>query len=179
MANPSEYGLYVPSTFIFDVTQLSQVDVNSPEFKELLVRLYQNINTICIALNLKDSAYYDTLEFVNGQLWFPNPLLTSATATKPQFRQVYRKVVNFGVLPNTATKTVAHNIPVKRGYAFTRIYGTATDQIGLTQLPLPYASPVLVNAVELFVTATDVSITTGSNRTNYTVCSVVLEYIKN
>lgn len=178
MASPNDYGLYLPSTYLFDVAQLQQLDVNSPEFKELLVRLYQNINSICIALNLKDSAYYNTMEFVNGQLWFPNPLLTSGTATTPAFRQVYRKVINFGALPNTATKSVAHNIIINTGCSFTRIYATASDTTGLTYLPIPF-SDAGVNNIQLEVDATNVNITTTSNRTNYNVCYVVLEYIKN
>lgn len=179
MANQNEYGLYVPSNFIFDVSKLQQLEVTSPEFKELLVRLYQNINAMCIALNLKDSAYYNTLEFVNGQMWFPNPNLDSSTSTTPTFRQVYRKVVDFGFLPDTGTATVPHRIPIKSGYTFTRIYGAASDTTGKLYVPIPYASASGIDDIQLDVDATNVIITTASNRTNYNVCYVVLEYIKN
>lgn len=181
MANPQEYGLFVPTTNIWDMQQLQQVDVNSPEFKELLVRLYQNINNICTALNLKDSAYYNTQEFVNGQAWFPNPALNSTTATAPTFRQVYRQVVNFGALPNAGAKAVLHNIPITIGYSFTRIYAVASDKVALTYIPIPYVDVTTAGAadIQLDVNATQVVITTASNRTNYTVCYVVLEYIKN
>lgn len=172
-ANP---GLFVPTTNIWDVSRLYDINVNEPEFKELLVRLYQNINNISIALNLKDSGYYVLEEFVNGQLFFPNPALTSATSQTPQYRQVFRSLVNFGVLPNTGTKSVAHNLVITSGFSFTRIYATATEP-STSFIPIPYASTTGDN-IEISVDATNVTITTLSDRTNYTTTYVVLEYIK-
>lgn len=179
MANPAnQIGLFVGTNNIWDVSELYEIDVTSPEFKELLVRLYQNINNISLALNLKDSGYYNNIgTFVNGQLWFPNPAYNSSTLIKPTFRQVFRVVINFGTLPNIGTKSVAHNITINTSYTFTRIYATASDTTGLTYIPIPFASPVLVENIKLDVDANNVNITTGSNRTNYNVCYVILEYI--
>ncbi len=175
--NSTNVGLFVPTTNIWDVSELYQIDVKSPEFIELLVRLYQNLNRMSTALNLKDSGYYDILQFVNGQLFFPNPANNSSTQANPAFRQVLRMVVNFGALPNTGTKSVAHTIPITKAYTFTRIYGAASDTTGLNYIPLPYASPVLVNNIELRVDATNVTIITGSNRSNFNITYVILEYI--
>lgn len=171
-------GMFVASTNVWDVTQLYTTDVTTPEFKELLVRLYQNINLISLALNLKDTGYYTLTEFVNGQAFFPNPTLSSTTAANPVFRQVFRKVINFGALPNTATKSVAHGITITNTFTFTRIYGAASDTTGMNYIPLPYASPVLANNIELNVDAINVNVTTGSNRTNFNECYIILEYIK-
>lgn len=175
---PTNEGSFVQTTNVWDVSQIAEVDVTSPEFKELLVRLYQNINLIAINLNSRDAGYYTTNEFVNGQLWFPNPALSSQTGTYPANRQVLRKVINFGALPNAGTKAVAHNIPITAGYTFTRIYGTASDTTGLNYIPLPYASPTLVNNIELKVDGTNVTVITGSNRSNFNVAYIILEYIK-
>jgi len=177
MANSSEFGLYVPSTYIWDISQLSALDID-PELKELLVRLYQNINAITISLNIKDSGYYDTNEFVNGQLLFPNPILSSSSSTVPTYRQIYRIVINFGTLPNAGSTSIAHNIPISTGYTFTRIYGSASDPVNLEYIPLPYSSPTLINNIELSVNATNITVTTGSNRSNFTVTYIILEYIK-
>jgi hypothetical protein len=173
----SEPGLFVPTTNIWDVSQIYDIEVTSPEFKELLVRLYQNINNITLALNLKDSAYYDEVEFVNGQAFFPGAVSASAS-NETIFRQVFRKVINFGTLPNTATTSVPHGILITNTYSFTRIYATASDQTGMTYIPIPFASPTDADNIQLDVDATNVNITTGSDRTNYTLCYVVLEYIK-
>lgn len=172
-------GLFLPTTQVWDVSDIYRTDVQSKEFKELLVRLYQNLNAMAAAINLKDSALYDTSEFVNGQTFFPNPALSSATTTYPAMRQVYRKVVNFGALPNAAAKSVAHELDVNGSYTFTRIYGAASDTVSNVYIPLPYASPTALNmAIELNVTATNVVITTGIDYSAYTICYVILEFIK-
>ena len=173
----SRKGLFIPTNNVWDVDQIDSVNVNSPEFKELLVRLYQNINNISMAVNLKDSGYYVQNEFISGQVYFQNPALNSTTATRPQFRDVIRKVINFGSLPNTGTKSVPHELTPNSSYSFTRIYGTASDTTGLNYIPLPYASPVLANNIELKVDATNVTIITGSNRSNFNITYVVLEFI--
>ncbi len=177
MANNTLFGAFVPTTNIWDVGQLYQVDVTSPEFKELLVRLYQNINAIATIVNLKDTGYYTTQEFVNGQLYFPNPDLNSSTPTAATYRQVFRTTVNFGALPNAGTKSVPHNIQFTAGFSCTRIYATASDPVGLTYIPIPFADPA-VSSISLSVDATNVNISTGDDKTNYTICYVVVEYIK-
>ena len=178
LPNPNNPGAFVATTNIWDVAQLYDIDANSIEFKELLVRLYQNINNIALLLNIKDTGLYNTFEIINGQTYFPNPTLTSSTSGFPTNRQVYRTTVNFGALPNTGSKSVAHNIVVTPSTTFTRIYATASDTTGETYIPIPYASPTLANNIEIFVDNTNVTITTGSDRTNYTICYVVLEYLQ-
>ncbi len=177
MSNNTLFGAFVPTTNNWDVGQLYQIDVDSVEFKELLVRLYQNINVIATVVNLKDTGYYATQEFVNGQLYFPNPALNSSTTTAATYRQVFRMTVNFGALPNTGTKSVPHNIAINAGFSFTRIYATASDPVGLAYIPIPFVD-VTGTSIQLDVDATNVNITTVDDRTNYTVCYVVLEYIK-
>lgn len=158
---PVQYneGLFVPNSYVWDVQEIQAVDVNDQAFKELLVRLYQNISAITTALNLKDSGYYTFAEFVNGQLYFPNPALTSNTSQTAAYRQVFRYVINFGALPNTATKSVAHGLAINTGWTFTRIYATASDTTGLTYIPIPDAQSTIS------VDATNVNITTTANLT--------------
>ena len=177
MANPTQYGAFVPTTNIWDVGQFMQMDVKSPEFKELLVRLYQNVNNIALLLNIKDTGMYDTSQFVNGQLYFPNPAVPVATSQSSNFRQVYRTVINFGALPNAGAKAVAHGITVDANTSWTRIYATATDPVGLTGIPILYIDGGAGGNIELNVDALNVNIITTSDRTNYTICYVVLEYL--
>ena len=177
MANPQNSGSFIPTTNIWDVAgQIQQLNI-SPDFKELLIRLYQNLNLISINVNLRDAGYYDTSEFVNGQLFFPNPALSSSTSVSPAYRQVTRFVINFGALPNPGSKSVAHGLTITNEYTFTRIYAAASDTTGNTYIPIPYTSPTLANNIEIFVDSTNVTITTGSNRSNYNVCYVILEYL--
>lgn len=179
MANSSQYGSFVQTNFVWDIQQLQQVDVTSPEFKELLVRLYQNIGLMALVLNTKDTGLYPTMETVNSQQYFPNPANSSATAAHPSLRQVLRKVIYYTTgLPNAGTITIAHGITCTAATTFTRIYGVANDTTNKVYLPLPYASPTDANEIELKVDATNVTIITGSNRTAFTQTYVVLEYMQ-
>lgn len=168
-------GAFVPTTNIWDPAELYTIEVTSPEFKELMVRLYQNLNTMALNLNIRDAGYYTEEEFVNGQLYFPNPDLTGTTEQTATFRQVFRKVVIFGALPNTSLKSVEHEIDINEAFSFTRIYGTATDPLTPEAIPLPYAG---TNPIELNIDGTNVNVTTTSNRTAFTITRIVLEYIK-
>lgn len=168
-------GAFIPTTDIFDI---GHIDPKKPEFRELFVRLHQTVNDIALRLNISDAGYYVQEEFICGQVYFPNPALDDTTPQAPTYRQVFRKVINFGALPNTATKTVAHGIAPDSTFTFTRIYGAASDTTGLVYLPLPFASPTLAENIKLFADVTNVSITTGNNRAAYDVTYVVLEYIK-
>lgn len=176
MSNPQQVGSYIPSTQVWDVSEIYDLNID-PKLRELLIRLYQNLNMMAINVNLKDTGYYDTQPFVNSQLFFPNPLYTSMSTTYPAFRQVFRQVLNFGALPNTGSKSVAHNITCTPATTFTRIYATASDTTTLTYIPIPYASPVLANAIELSIDSTNVTITTGSNRSNFNVTYVIVEWL--
>jgi len=157
-------------SYLWDVSDNDPLNVNSPEFRELLIRLFQNINQIIKAVNGKDSGYYFESEFINGQTFFP-------LAGSPTPRNVIRKLINFGALPNAGVKNVAHGLTTTANTIFTRIYGCSTDPAAQIYLPLPYSSPVLANNIEVSVNNTNVTITTGANFTAYTITYVVLEYI--
>jgi hypothetical protein len=174
----SSRGAFVPTTNVWDPSQIYNLENVDPSLRDVLVRLYQNLNVIALNVNLRDAGYYDEQEVVNGQLYFPNPALANDMTLQQTYRQVFRMTINFGALPNNATKTVGHNIPVVAGYSFTRMYATATNPTALTFIPIPYASTTAASVVELSADATNVYITTHSNMTGYSICYVVLEYLK-
>lgn len=179
MATSPRYGAFVATTNIYDVSQLYDTDFNDPDaIRELLVRLYQNLNLMANVLNVKDTGMYQVTEFVNGQLFYSNPNFNSTTANQPALRQVLRKVINFGALPNTTTKSIAHNITCTAATTFTRIYGCATNPSN-AYIPLPYSSANNVaHNIELFADTTNVNVTTGSNYSTYTTTYIVLEYLQ-
>lgn len=176
-----QYGDFVQTTQVWDISNLDLLkegNLKVEDFKEIMVRLYQQIGNIAVSLNKKDTGQYQRSEFVNGQLFFSNPALDSTTVQYPEDRAVLRKVINFGALPNAGTKSVAHGITCTTKTSFTRIYACSSDPVGLNYIPIPYASPTLVNNIELNVDATNVNIVTGSNRTAFTITYVVLEFIQ-
>lgn len=164
-------GLYVATTDVWEVSRIEQVDVTSDEFKTLLVRLYQNINNIALALNLKESAYYIQEQFVNGQQFFP-----ATTDTGAPYRAAYRLVVNIGALP-LGVKSVAHGMTITDAWTFTCIYGEASDQVLHNYYPIPFAGAA-GSYISLRVDNTNVVIDNNSGVT-FNECKTVLEFLKN
>ena len=163
-------GSFVPTTNVWDVAQLNDVNVNSPEFKELLVRLYQNINNISLVLNTKSTGYYINEEFVSSKLFY-NP----ASNNPQQLRPAFIKTVNTGALGAGVT-AINHNISVTSRFQWMFISGAATDSSTLVGYPLPFASAAGTN-IEVSVTATQILINNNSGVT-FTSSQVTLEYCK-
>jgi hypothetical protein len=185
--NATQEGSFVPTSNVWDVTDIFNLQQESEELKELLVRLYQNLNVMATVLNFKDSGFYDTTEFINGQLYFPNPANTSSTPIEPNFRQVYRKVVNYGPLPPPGSYVgVPHGITCNTFTTFTRFYGVAnrTGAPGLSYLPLPYASGATATSIEMNADGemvyikTNTAVLFGGPPALYSIVYVVLEYIQ-
>lgn len=96
------------------------------------------------------------------------------------WKDVYKKVIEFGVLPNNSTKTVAHNLS---NVIFLRVYGIAyaSNIPGTYYYPLPYStcsSAGVARNIEIAADGTNVEILTGADRSSLDTTYVTLEYIK-
>lgn len=164
-----ERGIFLPTTQIWDSTNIASLPGSPDELKQLIIKLYENMNLISEAINKKDTGIYDVNEYVCGQMYFP-------TTGGKQFRAVYRQTVDFGALPAAGTKTIAHGITFNNTCKSTRVYGSATNP-GTGFIPLNYSSPVLADNIELWADNTNINIKVGKDRSAYTECTVVLEYV--
>ena len=145
--------------------------VDKTEFKAILTDLYKRIAN---SVNTKEGGLYTINEVATGQQYITNPKEPQKT------RNVYRKTIDFGQLPNAGTKSVPHGIDFNSQATMTRIYGASTDPTALLYIPLPYATPVALNEnIALFADGTNVTVITGINRSNFFRTTVVLEYMKN
>lgn len=137
-----------------------------PGLRSEINDLYQSIAS---SVNNKIGGLYVPIEKINSQQYF------DSTNTQ-KLKSVYRMVVDFGALPNTATKSVAHGINGATGWAssfrLTQLYGASTDPIGLQALALPN------NGILLSIDQFNVNVTTTSNRTAFTATTIVIEYTK-
>lgn len=178
MATQDQYGAFVPTTNIWDVPGLYQVE--DPLVGQLLVRLYQNIGEIALVLNIKTTGFYNTQQYIDGNIWFPNPISNSSDTNATQFRQEQRLVLNVGTLPNTTTLTIPHGITCTTSTSFTHIYGAATNPVStFSYIPLPYSSATAVaDNIEVYADGTNVYITTGADYSAYTISYIVLEFLQ-
>ena len=154
---------FLPQTFIIP---------EDPSEKDL--KLGQYLNQIATATNSKDSGFYDAVETITGQQFLP--LYGTQKGSSATYRSVLRKVIDFGALPNATSKAVAHGIVIGSTFSATKIYGGSTNP-STSLIPLPFASPTLNLNISLEIDATNVTITTGTNRTAYTRTFVIIEYI--
>ena len=171
-------GAFVPTTSVWDTTELFREELSGKALQRLMVKLYQNLNNQAMVLNVKDSGYYDKQDFVCGQLFFPNSNPASVRAGKVGYRPVHRVAIEFGALPNNTTKSVAHGITMNDSFSCTRIYGTSTNKQTNKSLPLPYVGIGIGTEVELWVDGTNVNIKTAGNLTTYLHTYVIIEFIK-
>lgn len=180
MANASQYGSFIPTTQIWDVSQIYATNLESPDaLRELFVRMYQNLNLMATSLNTRDAGFYVKNEFVNGQIYFSNPNLSSQTDVAASPRQVYRKVIVMPALQNASPTTQAHGITITPSTTFTRIYGATTNNTQTSFLPLPYVAVTDPDGnIQLSVTNTDVIVSPAGNRSAYTTTYVIVEYLK-
>ena len=90
-------------------------------------------------------------------------------------KTIYRKVINFGALPNATTKAVAHGISGVT--QFTNIFIVSRD--GFQHAPIPWISlGSLSGGIQANVNGTHVQIFTQNNYTSFSVTYAVLEYVK-
>lgn len=115
--------------------------------------------------------------YPSSLLNIPNNYSTTEQDTGTRWidgKTIYRKVVNFGALPNNTSKTVAHGIVGWEN--FIRIYGWA--KTGTVVVPLPFvSSSALSAAMSLNINNTTIDITAGSDRSAFSGY-IVLEYTK-
>jgi len=179
------------STFQPDQTLSDYVPVNfiwpDPEdTKEFNSRIQQIYRRIADGVNCREIGNYlavtpsagtvTDVETLTGQFWFGSASATQSLVPRSSFR----KVIDFGTLPNNGTTSVAHGVTFDSDSTMTRLYGSATDPTGPTFIPIPFADPgALASNISLTADGTNVNITTGSNRTNFTRTIVVMEYLKN
>lgn len=161
-------------SFSSDAPLVSNQVVNEefPDTYEEFIKMFEvSYGKLSDAVNSKEGGTYLLNEIATFQKYF--------NVDDPQNnRNIYRKVINFGALPNATTKSIQHDIQMDPNTIMTRIYGAATNPQLVKFLPLPFASPTLVNNVSLEVDDEKVTIETGIDRSEYTEVTIVLEYSK-
>lgn len=175
---PNTEGIYISTSGIYDSQLIQDIDINSAEFRDFLVRLQQDLNTFSLYLNQKTSGKVSTEEQLSGGLFF-STAATGAGQDSQIDRQEYHKVVNFGALPNATTKSVAHGIDVNANTIFTFIGGCANNHTGNLYIPLPLSSAILAENIFVSVDATNVNINTALDYSAWTTTYVILKYLKN
>lgn len=164
MSTPSFQPAFTEGNFVPEDVTLPQDPIEFQFFLKDTLEKHAKL------INRKDNGQYESIEIQNNQT-FPG-------ADPQNKRMIFRKIVDCGALPNTATKTVAHGIANFSEIRVTRLYGAATNP-GVAAIPLPYlASSGFANSLEMYIDAINVILIAGIDRTAYTSTFVIIEYYR-
>lgn len=153
-------------------------DAIPDEWQDARAFVVEQFKRLANAVNIREIGWFLDEELLSGKAFIPT-IDQGGGATNQVFRQVLRKVIDFGMLPNAGTKTVPHGITFDSNFTLTFMTAAATDPVGFNALPIPYANPTALNtAISLSMDSTNVVITTGINLNNYTRCYVTIEYLQ-
>ena len=166
--NSQEFEAFVP---VYDVVPEKWEDA-----REFLV---EHLKKISNAVNSRTIGFLLDEELLSGDQFIPTTAMSGTDSSNSQpFRSVLRKVIVFGALPNTATKAVPHGIIVDSNFSLIHMWASATDPINLLAIPLPFVASPTTNSIQLYMDAINIYITTQDDKSHYTICYVVLEYIQ-
>jgi hypothetical protein len=154
-------------------------DVAPEKWEEARPFLVEQLKKLATAINIREIGWFLDEELLSGKAFIPGINALSTGASSQIYRQVLRKVIDFGALPAAGTKSVPHGINFDNNFTLTFFGAYATDPLNLIAFPIPYADPIaLVNAVSLTMDVTNVNITVGINRSAFTRCFVTIEYMQ-
>ncbi len=137
---------------------------------QLRLKLTDSLRDFATGINNREIGQYYTNEIQTG-----STLYNAAANQKP--RQVFRKVIDFGALPNAAPSApVPHGIAINSSFQILKLYavGNNPNATGVTN----FAVSIPDQNSTLNLTLTDIVITTTVNYSMYTKTAVVVEYSK-
>lgn len=150
--NSQEFESYVP---VYDVLP--------DEWEQARPALVEQLKKLANAVNIREIGWFLDEELLSGKAFIPN-----ATSNPPQFRTVFRKVINCSPLAIGAN-TFAHGIVFDSNFTLTQLYAAATNSGTLVAQPIPNGtSTISLNATNILITSNAV----------YDRCFAVIEYIQ-
>lgn len=164
----TDVGSFLGTTTVWDAQIIENIDVNSQEFKDLLVELYTQFNKVLIELNGKVSAKLPSIEFVSGKI-YANP--NGSNDLIPGFTKSF----TIGALGPGVT-AINHNIAVDANLRWISIVGAATDNVGMVGYPITFGGAA-GNNIGVTTSATQIIINNASG-VAFSSAYVTVEYVK-
>ena len=144
-------------------------DAIPEEWEQARQMLVERVKKISLAVNNRQIANFVSAEVLSGQKF---------DSSQPQeFRDGFRKVINFGALPNATTKTIAHGIKFDSNFTLTNLYLSATDPAGFTAFSVQNYSLTAGPSILIRMDATNIIVTTTNDFSAYTRSFVIIEYL--
>lgn len=142
-------------------------DAIPSEWKEAQEFLTEALREISTGINDRANGFYLPTESLAGKKFIPG------TAIPTNFRQVFRTVIDFGALPNTTNKSVAHGINWTNSTSLIFAQGASTDPSAVNSISFSTS-----NLINLVVDNTNITVTTTADYSAFTRTFITLEYIQ-
>jgi hypothetical protein len=128
--------------------------------------IVEQLKKISTGVNVRTIGFYLDEELLSGNQFIPGvAALTPPIQAQPQFRQIFRKVIDFSPMTPGANSR-AHDIVFDANFTLIEIYGAATNTGALTADPITFASPAM--------DVTNVNVTSAGS---YNRAFVVIHYL--
>jgi hypothetical protein len=153
-------------------------DVVPEKWEDARAFIVEQLKRLANAVNVREIGFFLDQELLAGKFFIPGISIAEGGGSSQQFRTVLRKVINFGTLPNSGSKSVPHGIDFDTNFTLVFLGGYATNPTNLNAIPLPFSSPTLNQNILLYIDSVNVNVITALNYTNYTTCFVTIEYMQ-
>jgi len=135
----------------------------------------EQLKRLANAVNIREIGWFLDEELLSGKQFIPSTVNVKGLA--PQWRSVFRKVVNFGALPNAGTKSVSHGVVFDANFTQTAFWISATDPVNFKAFSLAYWAISTPGDIIINMDATNINVTTKSDYSGYTRSYVTIEYL--
>lgn len=138
-----------------------------------IIKAFQSSGVVANVVQVKSNSTTDvySCDYINNKLSYSTT--EKVVGEWIDGKPLYKKVVDFGALPNNTTKSVAHNISnLKRAVKLEGFAGSSQNSGGIT-LPHATSSPVA-----LYIDNTNVNVLTTNDKSAYTETYIYIYYTK-
>lgn len=170
-----EYAGYIASANTSEVGGNQPYNILQPYVtSNFIIKARQSSGVVATVVDSLDSdSATDALSAKQGRLMSTYSTDEIRIGTWLDGKPLYRKVINFGTLPNSNVKSVIHEIQnLKRIVKLEGFAGSSITKGGIT-LPHATSSPTA-----LFASDTDVSVLTVDDKSAYTEAYIYITYTK-
>lgn len=154
-------------------------DVVPEDWEDARPFLVEQLKRLAFAVNIREIGWFLDEELLSGKAFIPGINNVTDGGTSQQYRQILRRVVDFGQLPVAGLKSVPHMIAFDQNFTLISLTASATDPVAFNAIPIPYATPAALNQnVALYMDSVNVNILTGIDMSRFTRTFVVIEYLQ-
>ena len=149
--------------------QLPVYEYLPESWEDSRVAIVEGLKKISNAINARPVGWQVDFEIITGKKFIP-------IDGSQEYREVVRKTIELGALPNNGIKEVAHDISnVDSNFRLLSMWGASTNPTSFESITLPYVA-IAGNNVEIKLTNTKIIIKTNFDYSLYTDSVVILEY---